>query len=47
MAPPGPKFVATDNLKKLEYIINGLSVVENGGIGTKISILALLIRKIW
>ena len=30
-----------------ETIINGLSRVENGGIGTKISILALLVSEIW
>jgi hypothetical protein len=30
-----------------ETITTGLSEVENGGIGTKMSILALLVPEIW
>ena len=46
-APLGPNSGVTNNRECFETIINGLSGVENGGIGTKMSTLAILVSEIW
>ena len=43
----GPNFEVTNNLECKKRIINGLSGVENLGIGTKIRIHVLLVSEIW
>ena len=44
---PRGKLWGNQCLKMFETIINKLSGVENGRIGTKMSILALLVSEIW
>ena len=46
LLPLGPNFGVIDNWECLKTIRNGLSGVENGGIGTKMSTLVLLVSEI-
>ena len=46
LLPLGPNFGVIDNWECLKIIRNGLSGVENGGIGTKMSTLVLLVSEI-